>query len=308
LSKRILITGGTGMLAVNCALHLRKSRQIVLALHTSKLSLPGVQALQLALGTAPSALAAISAIKPDYVIHTAALTSVEQCEADPTLAQQVNVELAANVASACAQLNVGLVHISTDHLFDGSKPLVDEETPLSPMNRYGQSKAEAEQAVLALHPPSLVIRTNFFGFGPAWRPSFSDTILDGLRAGRELRLFTDVYYSPLLLQDLIQATLELMEGGHRGIFNVVGDQRLSKHEFGLLLAGAFGLAPSPIRPVQIAGLTHLVQRPKDMSLSNAKLVRTLGRAIGDVRSQLLRLKQLETSGFKAEVDGLRLNG
>lgn len=308
MSKRILITGGTGMLAVNCALQLRHSRQIVLALHTRKLSLPGVQALPLALDTAPAALAAISTVRPDYVIHTAALTSVEQCEADSTLVQQVNVDLAANVAAACAQLNIGLVHISTDHLFDGSQPMVDEATPLSPMNRYGQSKAQAEHAVLELHPASLVIRTNFYGFGPPWRPSFSDTILNGLRAGCELRLFTDVYYSPLLLQDLIQAMLELMEGGHRGIFNVVGDQRLSKHEFGLLLAGAFGLDPSPIRPVQIAELTHLVQRPIDMSLSNAKLVRTLSRVIGDVRSQLLRLKQLETSGYKAEVDGLRLHG
>ena len=147
----------------------------MLALHTRKLSLslPGVQALPLALGTAPSALAAIAAIKPDYVIHTAALTSVEQCEAAPAHAQQVNVELAANVAAACAQLNIGLVHISTDHLFDGGQPMVDEDTPLAPMNRYGQSKADAEQAVLALHPPSLVIRSNFFGFGPPWRPSFS---------------------------------------------------------------------------------------------------------------------------------------
>ncbi len=308
MNKRILITGGAGMLAVNCALQLRHSRQIMLALHTRKLSLPGVQALPLALDTAPAALAAISAIKPDCVIHTAALTSVEQCEANPALGQQVNVELAANVAAACAQLSIALVHISTDHLFDGSQPLVDEDTPVSPMNRYGQSKAEAEQAVLAFHPASLVIRTNFYGFGPPWRPSFSDIILNGLRAGRELRLLTDVYYSPLLLQDMIQAMLELVEGGYRGIFNVVGDQRLSKHEFGMLMAGAFGLDPSPLRPVQIEDLAHLAQRPTDMSLSNAKLVRTLGRAIGNVGAQLLRLKQLETSGFKVEVDGLRLHG
>lgn len=119
-------------------------------------------------------------------------------------------------------------------------------------------------------------------------------------------LFADVHYSPLLLQDLTQAMLELVGG--RGILNVVGDQRLSKHEFGLLLAAAFGFNPSPIRLVQITDLTHLVQSSKDMSLSNAKLVRRLVRTIGDVQSQLLRLKQLEMSGFKEEIDGLRLHG
>jgi dTDP-4-dehydrorhamnose reductase len=308
LSKRILITGGSGMLGVNCALQLRHCRQVVLALHTRKLSIQGVHSLPLALDTAESAMAAISAVNPNYVIHTAALSSVDRCEADPLLALHVNVELAANVAAACAKLNIGLVHVSTDHLFDGGKPLADEETPLSPMNRYGQSKAEAEQEVLAAHPESLLIRTNFYGFGPPWRPSFSDVILDGLRAGRELGLFTDVYYSPLLLQDLIHVMLELMEGGYRGIFNVVGDQRLSKYEFGLLLAATFGLDPSPIKPVQIASMPHFVQRPKDMSLSNAKLVRTLGRAVGDVHSQLLRMRQLKISGFKAELDGLSLHG
>jgi dTDP-4-dehydrorhamnose reductase len=296
------------MLAVNCALQLRLRRQVILALHTHKLSLPGVQALHLPLDTAPAALSAISTLKPDYVIHTAALSNVEQCESNPLLARRVNVGLAANVAAACFQLNIGFVHISTDHLFDGSRPLVNEALTLSPINCYGQSKAEAEQAVMAAHPSSLVIRTNFYGFGPPWRPSFSDTIMESLRAGQDLSLFSDVYYTPLLLQDLTQAMLELVEGGHRGIFNVVGDQRLSKYEFGLLLAAAFGFDPSPIRMVKIADLTHLVQRPKDMSLSNAKLVRTLGRAIGDVRSQLLRLKQLETSGFKREIDRLWFHG
>jgi len=282
--------------------------QIVLALHARKLSLPDAQAMPLSLETEKAAVAAIASIKPDYVIHTAALTSVEQCEANPTLAQQVNVELAANVAFACAELNCGLVHISTDHLFDGTQPLMDESAPLSPINCYGRSKAAAERAVLSAHPGSLVIRTNFFGFAPSWRPFFSNSILDGLRAGRELRLFSDVYFSPLNLQDLIKVILELVQGGHQGIFNVVGDQRLTKHDFGLLLAAAFGLDPSPIKAVQIAEVPNLVQRPKDMSLTNAKLVRTLGRNIGDVWCQLLRLKEQEATGFKAEIEGLRLNG
>ena len=134
------------------------------------------------------------------VVHAAGMTSVEECEAKPDLARHINVDLAGNVAKACAKLGLPLIHISTDHLFSGEMPFLAETSPVTPVNVYGRTKAEAELQVLEAHPLALVIRTNFYGWGTSYRRSFSDVIIETLRSGRELNLFKDVFYTPILVE------------------------------------------------------------------------------------------------------------
>jgi dTDP-4-dehydrorhamnose reductase len=85
---------------------------------------------------------------------------------------------------ACKEQSIKLVYISTDHLVSGVKPLVTEEEPVSPMNRYAQTKSEAENRVLAISKENLAIRTNFYGWGTSYRDSFSDFIISNLRKGK----------------------------------------------------------------------------------------------------------------------------
>jgi len=304
MKRTVLITGGSGLLALNWALAIRDRYSVTLGLHKRTLSLAGVQTRQIDLESVDHLVRAFETVRPQLVIHTAGLTSVEECEARPDLARHVNVDLAANVALACARLGLSLVHISTDHLFSGEASLVDEMHPVAPKNVYGRTKAEAEDRVLDAHPQALVIRTNFYGWGPSYRRSFSDVIVGALRSVKELNLFKDVFYTPILIEVVAQATHDLVGLKAGGIFHVVGDERISKYEFGLKIAEGFNLASGGIKPGFLADRHELVRRPQDMSLSNRKACRTLGRKLGGIAEHIARLLQQEQTGAAREIQAL----
>ncbi len=286
MRQRVLLTGGAGLLALNWALATRDRFAVVLGLHQRNVVLGGIECQPLDLESVEQLIRSLTIIKPDIVIHAAGMTSVELCERDPARAYQVNVELARNVASACVSLALPMVHISTDHLFRGDTSFYDENAPISPLNVYGASKAAAEMEVMSVFPRALVVRTNFYAWGPAYRKSFSDWIVDSLSAGRKITLFDDVFYTPILASRLAYAVHALVDRDAAGIFHVVGDGRVSKYEFGLRLASRFGLDASLISAGSIDASAALVRRPHDMSLSNRKASLCLGEVLGSVDEHL----------------------
>jgi dTDP-4-dehydrorhamnose reductase len=300
----VLITGGSGLLALSWALAIRDRYAVTLGLHERTVSLPKVESLQVDLASADRLAQTLDAIRPKLVIHTVGLTNIEKCEFEPDLARHVNVELAKNVAIVCAKYGVPLIHISTDHLFSGDQQFVDEISPTAPINVYGKTKAEAELRVLDAHPQSVVMRTNFYGWGPSYRRSFSDIVIDALRAGKEICLFQDVFYTPILIQVVAQAAHDLIAIGANGIYHVVGDERISKYTFGLKIADEFKLDSTLIKPGLIAERPSLVQRPHDMSLSNNKTCTLLGRKLGEVDEHIARLHRQEQSGLAREMQNL----
>lgn len=300
----VLITGGSGLLALNWALAIRKRYSVTLGLHERDVSLAGVQTRQIDLESVDHLVRAFEAVQPQIVIHTAGFTSIEECEARPDMAQHINVELTANVAQACAELGLPLVHISTDHLFSGEASLVDENHPIAPKNVYGRTKAEAEIRVLEAYAQALVIRTNFYGWGPSYRRSFSDVVIEALSSGKELALFKDVFYTPILIEAATRAAHDLIDLRASGIFHVVGDERISKYEFGLKIAEEFNLDSSLINPGFLTDQASLVQRPHDMSLSNQKACNMLGRKLGGVDEGIARLHQQEQNGLAREIQKL----
>ena len=176
-----------------------------------------------------------------------------------------------------------------------------ETDPPTPTNVYGRTKAEAEGRVLEAHAEALVVRTNFFGWGPPYRRSFSDVIIANLRACKSVTLFQDVFYTPLLTEVLVNHVHELLSRNEFGIFHVSGDERVSKHQFGLKVAKEFRLDPSLILAGKITDREDLVRRPSDMSLSNQKARRVLRRGLGSVDEQLQRLRQQEELQLNREL-------
>lgn len=301
MTSRILITGGSGLLAVNWAVAVRSRFDVTLGLHQRSVSLALVRTAKINLESVDCLHAQMQEIVPDLVVHTAGLTSVERCESEPELARQVNVAAADNVAQACARLGVALVHVSTDHLFSGNQSMLDETAPVAPVNVYGRTKAEAEQRVIESCPSALVIRTNFYGWGTSYRRSFSDVVIDGLRSGAGVTLFKDVHYTPILARTLVDAVHDLVELKAAGVFNVVGDERVSKLDFGYRVAHEFGLDRELIAKGSFGAQRLLVQRPADMSLCNRKVCALLGRQLGDVGAGVSELHQQEINGLVQEI-------
>ena len=184
MKQKVLITGGSGLLATNWALSIRDKCAVTLALHQRKISLQGVNAKVIVLSSLEECLSVLDEYQPDIVIHTAGLTNIEQCEENLSLAQNINVDLAKNIATACNNHNIKLIHVSTDHLFTGEQKLSTEESEPSPINNYAKTKLNGEQQVQKYCPDALIVRTNFFGWGTTYRQSFSDFILNDLRGGK----------------------------------------------------------------------------------------------------------------------------
>ena len=182
--------------------------------------------------------------------------------------------------------------------------MLAESSPVTPVNVYGRTKAEAELHVLEAHPFALLIRTNFFGWGTSYRRSFSDVIIETLRSGKDLNLFTDVFYTPTLVDKVAIAAHDLIDTKAAGIVNIVGDERISKYEFGIRIAEEFGLDAGLIKPGLLADQVALVQRPYDMSLSNQKISKLLGRKLGGVSEHLSGLHKQEQNGFSQEMRSL----
>jgi UDP-4-amino-4,6-dideoxy-N-acetyl-beta-L-altrosamine transaminase/dTDP-4-dehydrorhamnose reductase len=291
--KKVLITGGSGLLAVNWALSIRDNYAVTLLLHHKKISLSGVDTDVVSLSSLNECLSVLKKYQPDVVIHTVGITNVEECESNLGLAQEVNVDLAKNMAVACSQQDVKLVHISTDHLFLGNQEFSLEEEKTNPVNNYSKTKLLGEQQVLERCEEALIIRTNFFGWGTKYRQSFSDFILNKLRNNEQIDLFYDVFFTPILISELSKKVHQLIDKNFSGIFNVVGSERLSKYEFGIKLSEYFNLDSDLIRKISINDKPNLVKRPVDMSLSNAKLCKALNCKIASLGKQLQNLKDQE---------------
>jgi perosamine synthetase len=299
--KSVLITGGSGLLAVNWALSIRDEYEITLLLHQRKIYLNGVKTDIANINSLDECKVVLDSHKPDVVIHMAGLTSVEECEENPNLAHEVNVNLAKNIAIACDNQGVKLVHISTDHLFSGNESFVTEESGTAPINNYAKTKLEGEQQVQKNCKDALIIRTNFFGWGTKYRQSFSDFIINKLRNNETVDLFSDVFFTTILVSELSNKVHKLISENLSGIFNVVGSERLSKYEYGVKLANCFNLDVHLINEVSINGKLNLVKRPRDMSLSNDKLYQTLNCTIPSIGKQFQTLKQQEDNSATNQV-------
>lgn len=304
MKEDILITGGSGLLALNWALTIREKFNVTLGLHDRNINLKGTRSIFLDLDSKEALIQALDALEPQFVIHAAGLTSIEQCEANPTLAKYINVDLTNNLAKVCARLHIPMIYISTDHLFSGNESLINEEHSVSPVNVYAKTKAEAEACVLDSDAEPLIIRSNFYGWGTSYRHSFSDMVINHLRSGKKIILFKDIYYTPMLIESLVYAVHELVHKKAKGIFNVVGDDRISKYDFGLKIAKEFNLDNDLIAQGKIIDKLSLVNRPHDMSLSNKKVSNYLGRKMGGLDEHILKLKDQEVNGLTKELEAL----
>ena len=299
---KLFITGISGLLGLNLALQARERFQISGCYYAHPIVLDGIQALKADIASTDVLDRALRKIRPDVILHTAGLTNVEECEANPVLAQRLNVEAVQHVAKIADTLRARLIHISTDHLYDGAEPWKKETDIPDPLNVYARTKWEAEQVVLKVCPDAMIIRTNFFGWGTSIRVSFSDWILNALAENRELTMFNDVFFTPILINDLVDKMIDLMVRKATGIFHVAGGERLSKYAFAIELAQVFNYSKDKIRQISVEGFPFRAKRPKDMSLSSEKAGRYLGMRMPAVKDALNRLKEIESEGHSAALE------
>lgn len=198
----------------------------------------------------------VEQIRPDVVVHAA-------YRKDGPQAYAVTADGTRAVAEAAAACSARLIHVSSDVIFDGEHAPYDERALPAPIHSYGEAKAAAEVAVLRLAPAAAIVRTSLIcRLDPPDRTTA--WIADSLLHARPITLFTDEIRSPVWVEDLAAALLELASNDYAGIVNVAGPQALSRYAMGQRLARRLGLDPSRIT----AGLSldSGLARPRDCTL------------------------------------------
>ena len=214
----------------------------------------------------------LSQYKPDVLINLVANTSVDACEENPVLAFEDNALSVKNIVKwiKSSSNKTHLIHISTDQVYDREGPHEEENILLS--NYYAYSKFIGE--VNARKINSTIIRTNFFGKSLSnKRASFSDWIIDSLRSSNEIKVFTNVLFSPLSINSLVKLIEEIIRKRKIGTFNLGSNEGMSKAEFAFNLADIFRLDHSLLTKIKDEEIQLKAYRPKDMRMNIKKFER-----------------------------------
>ncbi len=267
---RILITGASGLLGSKIAEIALSGGHEVFSGYCHHLPEAG-EAVKLDLVEGDKVERAIADIAPQVVFHTAALTDVDRCEADPDFAWRTNVLGTERVAKSGAEVGAYLVYVSTDYVFDGEEGMYREEDRTNPVNRYGLTKLLGEGFC------SLVARTSvIYGARPAsGKVNFALWLIERLSSGEEVRIVTDQFITPTLNTNLAKMLLEAAERRLSGVYHMAGATRVSRYDFAVEIAREFGLDEGLIVPSKMGEMKWKAKRPKDSSLETAKAARVL---------------------------------
>ncbi len=170
---------------------------------------------------------------------------------------------------AIAQKNNScVIFTSSDTVFDGKQGNYSETDAPNPLNVYAETKIKSEQYILENLDSAVIIRPAlFYGLSLNGNPSFTQVMLENLKAGKQIYLFTDQFRTPLPVGQLAQAIWELVDSDFSGILHIGGSERISRYDMGKILCQQFNLPLDLIVPIPSHQSSQVAARPRDCSLN-----------------------------------------
>jgi dTDP-4-dehydrorhamnose reductase len=283
---RILVTGASGLLGNRLIeLALQRGHDVISGYkdHVPRYGKP----MAFDLTQSAQVRRVFSEVHPDVVINAAAMTDVDKCELEAEAAFAANSKAVSNIVNAAKETESFVVQVSTDYVFDGEKGSYSESDKSRPVNKYGQSKLEGEEAVMNEVDKQMwsIARSSvIYGWGRASRPNAATFVYEKLSGGESIRMARDLFSSPTLNTNLSAMLIEIAERQLPGIIHVAGATRLNRFDFAVGLAKTFGLDAALIRAVQAKDLHWTAKRPKDSSLAIVRAQKLLRSAPLDIGS------------------------
>ena len=280
--KRILITGSNGLLGQKLVELLKQESSILtIATAVGKNRLPfqdGYEYHQMDITNPIEVTEVVGKLKPDVIIHTAAMTNVDQCEMEKDACWKLNVTAVEYLVEACQKNDVFFLHVSTDFIFDGKSGPYAEEAEPNPVSFYGWSKFAAEKVVISSDIKWAIARTVLV-YGIAHDMSRSNIILwvkKSLEEARQIKVVTDQFRTPTLAEDLATGCFLIANKEEKGIFNISGKDFLTPYEMAMMAADFFALDKSLISPTDASSFTQPARRPPRTGFDLTKSRNVLG--------------------------------
>lgn len=220
----------------------------------------------------------IAETEPDIVINAAAYTNVDGCESDSDTCFSVNAEGVKNIALACQQKRIKIVHFSTDYVFDGTRETpYQEDDKCTPLNVYGKSKLAGEQYLKQFSDNFLLIRSAWL-YGKNGK-NFVKTIIEKARTEKLLKIVDDQVGAPTFTWDLAAAVQLLIEGQHTGIFHITNRGNCSWYEFAIKILKSACIPEVTVKPIKSDELERPARRPHYSVLTCRKFSETTGKVM-----------------------------
>ncbi len=223
-------------------------------------------------------LTTFARLKPEVVIHTAAMTQVDDCELNPEACIKANIGAVKNVVAGCRQVKAHLVHLSTDFIFDGSAGPLTEEAAPNPVNFYGETKLQAEEIIKQADIGWAIARTVLvYGVVPGL--SRSNIILwvkENLENKKNIKVVDDQWRTPTLAEDLALGCWLMAKNKATGVYNISGKDMLTPYAMAQMVADYFALDNRYITRADSATFSQPAKRPPKTGFVIEKARQELG--------------------------------
>jgi len=282
---KILIIGASGLIGEQLYSNAKKSNHEVDGTYL-KNKRNGLYKLDITQGGEVKEL--LNRIKPDVIIHTAALTNVDYCESNKKETWLMNVEGMINVVKAIKSAK--LVYISTDYVFDGlNGPYSEEDIPY-PINFYGLTKLLGE-TITSSYKNHLIIRSTWiYDFSSDTR-NFVYRLVKTLKDKKELKVPTDQIANPTMARDLASSIMKLIDKDVNGIINISGSSRMSRYDFAVRIAEYLSLEKELIKGMSSKELNQKARRPKNAGFKLTKAEKILGEKTPSLKESLEKYRR-----------------
>jgi len=264
--RKILVTGSSGMLGTDLCKELSLSYDVV-GLDISKAN----KTLQCDITSKDNVTEVVKKTKPDLIVHVAAWTDVDGCEENPKESEKVNTLGTENVVSSASELNIPVVYMSTDFVFDGEKKTpYKEEDKTSALSAYGKSKLEGEKVVSKLSK-YLIVRSGWL-YGENGK-NFVDTMLDKSKNDKTINVVSDQKGSPTYTKDLAKAIKKLVDINgceSKGIYHISNKGEISWCDYAKEILKLAGVNNLEVVPISGEKYGRSAKRPSYSVLDNSK--------------------------------------
>lgn len=286
---RLLITGISGFLGPALCQAVSGEWEVYGTVHREAPAIPGLRAAALDLLRYEDVRRLFEEIRPDAVLHAAALSKPEFCQTHPEESERVNVTASAELAGLSADRGIPFVFTSTDMVFDGEHAPYAEGSPANPVNVYGEHKVRAEQAIRGRYPEAVICRLPLL-VGPrsGAAAGFFANMASALERGERVALFTDEVRTPVTSATVAAGLASALTKAKGVTIHLGGRQRVTRWELGRMVAEVAGLDTSLLTPCLQKDARTKAPRARDVSLISTLAAETLGYRPDDLRTQIER--------------------
>ena len=295
MKKKIFLTGASGKLGSTLISYLEKNYNLF-SIGFKKKPKNG---LKLNLTNSSEVNNVLNKVKPDIIIHLAALTNVDECESNFAKAYNLNCNATRYLVYWAHKKNCRFLYLSTDQIYNN--PGFNSEENENPCNVYSQTKFVSENIVLCLNN-SVVVRTNFYGFFPNHKDSLVNWFIKCAKKNIKIKLIKNIYFNPLYVHQLCLYLLEIIKNYKiKGIFNLGAKNKISKGELLFKIGEKINYKKKKMKFQNVEFFKLKAYRPRNMVMKVDKIEKILKKSMPTINlgldSLIFKIKRNDTFNY-----------